>query len=216
MFIGLFPLIAMTLFVVDVISMYSRDLNNKSGYMLFMTPNSGYKIIISKLITAIAEGLLILLLYFIIILINSIYMGSLFNLNYSEAFNFINKFLSGNFQVNLGHVFVFLLTALVFIINFILSVYTAITIRKSIFSEIKFGGFLSFIIFIGINWLNSYVTGELMSMLNPLYESINQTQGMIPISQLLYVLLPLIIILIVQCAIMTFASGYLLEKKINL
>ena len=95
MFIGLFPLVIMTLYVVDVISMYSRDLNNKSGYMLFMTPNSGYKIIFSKLITAIIEGILILVVYFLIILINGMYVGLIFNVDYNEVFSFINTFLSG-------------------------------------------------------------------------------------------------------------------------
>lgn len=216
MFIGLFPLISMTLYIVDIISMYSRDLNNKSGYMLFMTPNSGYKIIVSKLITAILEGLFILLFYFIIILINGIYMGSFYNINYNEVISFINMILSGYFRFNLGHVFVFLITALVFILNFILSAYTAITIRKSIFSEIKFAGFLSFIIFIAINWFTSFTAKKLIPMLNPYFESLTQVQGNLTATQLVYVFLPLMIVLIIQCAIMTVASGYLLEKKINL
>lgn len=216
MFIGLFPLIFMTLYIVDIISMYSTDLNNKSGYMLFMTPNSGYKIIVAKLITAILEGLFILFFYFVLILINGLYVGSFFNINYNEVINFVNMILSGNFRINLGHIFVFMLTALVFILNFILSAYTAITIRKSVFSEVKFAGFLSFLIFIGINWFTSYTTGKLVPMFNPYFESYTKVQESITATQLVYVLLPFITIAIIQCAIMTIASGYLLEKKINL
>ena len=50
MFILLFPLVLSVLYLIDIIKMYSEDLNKKTGYMLFMTPNSGYKIISSKLL----------------------------------------------------------------------------------------------------------------------------------------------------------------------
>ena len=71
-FIAFFPVIAAILYIVDVIRMYSDDLNKRSGYMLFMTPNSGYKIVISKLVTSVIEGFAILLIYFIFILINGV------------------------------------------------------------------------------------------------------------------------------------------------
>lgn len=57
-------------YLVDIIKMYSDDLNKKTGYMLFMTPNSGYKIIWAKLLAAIIEGAGLVLIYFIFILIN--------------------------------------------------------------------------------------------------------------------------------------------------
>lgn len=39
--------------IVDTIRCYSIDLNQTQGYMLFLTPNSGHKIILSKIFTAI-------------------------------------------------------------------------------------------------------------------------------------------------------------------
>lgn len=47
-FLALFPIIMSVIYIGDIIKMYSDDLNKKSGYMLFMTPNSGYKIIVSS------------------------------------------------------------------------------------------------------------------------------------------------------------------------
>ncbi|MDA3847147.1 MAG: hypothetical protein PF505_11495 [Vallitaleaceae bacterium] len=38
------------LIFAEAIRSYSTDLNQKQGYMLFMTPNSGYKILGSKMI----------------------------------------------------------------------------------------------------------------------------------------------------------------------
>jgi len=217
MFLGLFPIAMILLYIVDIIKMYSDDLNKKSGYMLFMTSYSGYKIIVSKLITAILEAIAILLLYLIFILINSIYFSTTqgFDLNVNEIISAVNTILSGRLGFNLGHVFVFLLTVLVFAIGFILTAYTSITIRKSIFSETKFGGVLSFIIFIALNWASSFSSSKLMSILPPYYD-ISGDLGQISATQLIIALLPIIILSVVESILMTLGSGYLLEKRINL
>lgn len=219
-FLSVFPIVIAILYIVDVIKMYSEDLNKKSGYMLFMTPNSGYKIILSKVITAIIEGFGILLIYFIFIMLNGCYIvyETGIPINTSELISTINNILSGRIGFTLGHVFLILITALAFIINFILTVYTAITIRKSIFSEIKLGGFLSFIIFIGINWITSFTSSKFMSALSvisPYYNmDIDITQ--ITVFDLGVMLIPIIGIIVVQSIILTIISGFLLEKKINL
>lgn len=216
-FLVFFPLILSILYVSDIIRMYSDDLNKKSGYMLFMTPNSGYKIIVSKLITAVFEGLAIILLYFVFILLNGAYIiyvaGDYINLD--EVIRAINMLLSGSLGFNLGHVFVLLFAALVFIIGFIITAYTAMTIRKSIFSENKFGGLLSFIIFIGLNWIISYTSGKLFSVLSPYYDSYANLNN-VSASELVVILFPMIAVSIIQSMLLTLCSGYLLEKKINL
>jgi len=214
-FLVFFPLVLFILYVSDIIRMYSDDLNKKTGYMLFMTPNSGYKIIASKLITAVFEGLAILLLYFVFILLNGTYIFYAAGVNFDEIMRSINSALSGSLGLNLGHVFVFLLTALVFIIGFIVTVYTAITIRKSIFSEMKFGGTLSFIIFIGLNWVISFVSSKFYSVLSPNYDYYMNLSA-ISVSELAVILFPIIALSIIQIILLTVCSGYLLEKKINL
>lgn len=221
LFLGLFPMAMILLYVIDIIKMYSDDLNKKSGYMLFMTPNSGYKIIVSKVITAILESFAILLIYFIFIVINALYISAVqgfnLNININELVEAINMFLSGSLGFNLGHLFLILFTILIFAIGFILSAYTAITVRKSIFSESKFGGFFSFIIFVALNWLTSYVSGKIMSILPSDYNIIvNNFETFISAGELAVILLPVIILSIVESILMAIGSGYLLEKKINL
>ncbi len=217
LFIAIFPIAIAILYIVDIIKMYSDDLNKRSGYMLFMTPNSGYKIVVSKLLTAIIEGFAILFIYFIILLINGAYImhSTGTELNFSDIFTFVNNLMSGNFGFSIYHVFAFLFTAMIFLIAFLTTVYTAMTVRKSIFSEIKFGGALSFLIFIGINWAISQISTEIFNMLSPYYESIiNSTNP--TATQLTYVFLPINIFSIIQIVTLTLCSGYLLENKINL
>jgi len=216
-FLVLFPLVLSVLYISDVIRMFSDDLNKKTGYMLFMTPNSGYKIIVSKLVTAVLEGLAILILYFVFILLNGTYIVFTTGdyINFNEVLRAINMLLSGSLGFNLGHVFVFLFTILVFIIGFIVTAYTAITIRKSIFSEIKFGGLLSFIIFIGLNWIISFTSDKFFSVLSPYYHSYANLNN-ISANELVIILFPIIAVSILQSILLTVCSGYLLEKKINL
>lgn len=214
-FLSLFPMAISILYIVDILKMYSDDINKKSGYMLFMTPNSGYKIIVSKIITAVIEGFAILLLYFIFILINGSYIiysaGTVINFN--EIFDAINALLSGSFGFNLGHVFLFLITALLFLLSFLTTAYTAMTVRKSIFSEIKFGGALSFLIFLLISWGLSSLSAEIFNLLTPLYDSYVARPTA---TELMYIFLPINALSIVQIVILTICSGYLLEQKINL
>lgn len=217
MFLMLFPIVLSVLYLVDIIKMYSEDLNKKTGYMLFMTPNSGYKIISSKLLTAVIEGFIILLIYFIFILINGMYivisMGG--EIDYSQIIRVVDNLLSGSLGFSLGHVLVFLLAALTFLIAFITTVYTAMTIRKSVFSEIKFGGLFSFIIFLCINWGISFISGKIIA---PYYDSIDSISqsGNVTAQGLAMLLLPAIAVFILQAIALTGISGYLLEKKINL
>lgn len=218
-FIGFFPMIMSVFYIVDILRMYSEDLNKKSGYMLFMTPNSGYKIIVSKILTAIIEGFGLLLLYFIYVIINGSYIlyeaGSLIDFNLNEIITTINSVLSGNIGINLGHVFMVLITGLLFLVSFLTTAYTAMTIRKSIFSEIKFGGVLSFVIFILVNWALSAVSAEILDVLTPYYNFIDFTSR--PNAQeFAYIMLPINILSLAQIVLLTFCSGYLLEKKINL
>ncbi len=51
-FLGMAVIFLVIGIAVKILSQYSQDLNTKSGYMLFMTPNSYYKIVGSKLLTS--------------------------------------------------------------------------------------------------------------------------------------------------------------------
>lgn len=221
MMIGVFPIAMVFVYIFDVIKIYSDDINKISGYMLFMTPNSGYKIILSKIITAILEGIGILLLYFTLVVANGFYLMAKadFTVNINEIINFINRFLDGSFGFDLGHVFVMFINIFIFIIGFIMTVYTAITIRKSIFSEIKFGGFLSFVIFILLNWSTTYLSSKILPLFTPVYENmviIGRNGVSVTVEELIVILLPMAALSIIESVLMIIGSGYLLEHKINL
>jgi hypothetical protein len=207
------------LFAVDVIKMYSDDMNKKSGYMLFMTPNSGYKIIMSKLITCIIEGFAMILIYLIFAFLNGVYVmardGVQFSMNFMQLKNGIEMILDGRLGFNLGQVMVVLVVVLIYIIGFILTVFTSITIRKSIFSEIRFGGFLSFLIFIGLNWIVSDLSTKIMNSLPSFYNTSIHVSNFTTLT-LMKMLFPVALMSVAISIVLTLVSGYLLENKINL
>ncbi len=215
-FLSIVWAILSVLFLVDIILMYSRDLNSNEGYNLFMTPNSGYKILGSKVITAIIEGFIIVLFYSGLFLINmKIFFG--------DEINFTNLDLPLGFSV--AHFTVMLAFVLIMIIQFILTIFTSMTIRKSLLSNVKFGGLISFVCFIAVN----FAIGKFYQLVSMVFDATSDVNifsmefdgvgfsgSIAPVSTFVTELLPLTAITVFVIAVLSFASGYLLENRINL
>lgn len=226
LFLGFTPLALVILYLYELIRTYSDDLNKKTGYMLFMTPNSGYKIIGSKLIFIITEGAILFVSYLIFVFFNLVGIAYKATGSFSEIFygirqiiNLVNSTTVMQFGINIGDLLLIVMMILTSAIVFALIVYSAMTIRKSIFSETKFGGLLSFIIFVIIN----YIYGKLYDVVsrafqfNVITERINTNITVSYPSASMFKIFGIMIIFntIVSAALML-SSGYLIEKKINL
>lgn len=209
LFSGLLSVGLFILFSVDVIMMYSQDINKKTGYMIFMTPNSGYAIITSKVITALLEGVGMLLFFILAVTINGFVI---FGPEVLYEINFWN--IDIPYKEIISILFVFLSAFLLFAIQFLLTIYSAITIRKSVLSNVKFKGLISFGIFLLINYVVDKIYDipyEIANLSN--YEHINAIP---PAAEVLKALTPFMVTSIVIGIALTAVSGYLLEKKINL
>lgn len=211
LYLGLLSSVLFLLFSIDVIIMYSKDINNISGYMIFMTPNSGYTILGSKIITAISEGLLMLVFYNILVFANFVILGIP---GVESLSQFFNKALFMGF--NFGHILVVLFLLLVYAIQFILTIYTSITLRKSILANIKFKGLFSFLIFIAINYIIIAFYGQIGNILPDISYNITFGSEIISAGDLFIKTLPAIALITFVSIVLMWISGYLLEKKINL
>ena len=191
------------LYVVDVIQMYNKDIFKKTGYMVFMTPNSGYKVIISKIITALIEGFLLLFFYLAVLTLNNVIL-------YGD----ISDVVILNMSIPLDTFFQYLLTALItailYLVQLIMVVYAAITLGKSIFANAKYKGLICFGIFLVISYLTTNAYWLLYRTLD-----FNFVGSIAPI-QFLQICSPAMFLSAVFCIIFIAGSGYLLEKKINL
>lgn len=149
--------------IIDSIIMYSSDLYKKPGYMLFLTPNSSSKIIGSKLLVSVSEAAIFLSLVFGSQFINykiiyDKYLNSPQAQTILDALNTIFN-LQTHIKDLLFIIFIFILSWF----SLITIIYLAITLRKTILSNIKAGGLFSFIFFVVIETVVTYCHSLLVS-----------------------------------------------------
>ena len=215
--------------LIDGARMISADLNQTSGYMLFLTPNSGYRIIFSKLavsaINFFISQLIVLFIYYT---------------NYKLSVDLFLNEVSGIFLI-LINAFKELITyyipspLIVFLafLSFMLSwfstivlVYLSIILTKTLFSRIRFKGLISFLFFILLSSLQSYITNALLFLLGRGFElssyftsALEETNASATADYLSFVYQYLIFSALVPLLfgiLFTFLSGFLMEKRMDL
>lgn len=153
--------------LVDNINMYSQDLYKKQGYMFFLTPNNGYKILGSKVLIGLIELLVGALIYYGIMFLNykiviNLYLNET-SRKASELMDFFGAFFIDKMPPA-SDIFLVLLTIILGWFAFILTVYMAITLSKTLFKNIKFGGVISFVIFIVLNIIISIIQYKVLKI----------------------------------------------------
>ncbi len=143
-----------------------RDMNTKQSYMLFMTPNSCYKILGAKILEC---GLSILLTGAFFFALGVLDITLLFAKEgqLSAFWNSIQQFLS-NFSVN-GHALeinVRTMSAVAFVlltswISLVSTAYLADVISAALLNGKRYNGFISFLFFLLLSWLSSRFAGML-------------------------------------------------------
>ncbi len=159
-------MVGFVLVAVEAIFTYYRDLTEKQGYMVFMTPNSEYTILGSKLLTNILTilvwTLLILLLAFADLTILSAYYGEVETMLYV-----IRQFSMGLFGIDVSWtsaVYSMFYMVLEWI-NTVITAFLAITLAITVLRGRKWGGLISFLLFLGLNYCSNLVIRILQSLL---------------------------------------------------
>ncbi|WDV44623.1 hypothetical protein PV797_13995 [Clostridiaceae bacterium M8S5] len=194
----------MVFLLVENINTYKSDLFKKSGYMLFLTPNNGYKILGSKVIFSLVENIVGFLIYFSLGLMNYKILLS----NYTEHevlrfFSTIQQNLS-HYDISILNVFYVCLIIVFAWFNFTLSIYLAMTIYKSVLSNVKRGGLISFGLFLVINF---FIQKFYDLFFSEVFNIDFTTKSM---------LFPSLFTLGIVSVALFFSTSYLLDKKVNL
>ncbi len=135
------------LFVLfDGIRTYYRDLNSRQGYMLFLTPNSAYKIIGAKMIVSLAELLFFVLIATGLLVIDYLVLKSV----YSEFFSMITQYLK-DYIPSAGHVFVLSFSTVLQWLNIITTAVLAITLTVTLLSGSKYSWLVSIVFYLALN-----------------------------------------------------------------
>lgn len=143
---------------IEAIFTLSNDMKNKSGYMLFMTPHSVYKImagkVLSSIITIIIATACIALLALAdmtILLVRFSSIKEFTNMvrDMTEAFTGIDF----SWQSGLG----FLIMLILSWISMVAAGFVAVTISNTLLANLKAKGLISFVIFIAVGIISSYI-----------------------------------------------------------
>lgn len=180
--------------ILDAINNIRIELKKNTRNLYFSVPLSAYKMIGAKLLYSIITiGIAGFLSLSSIIL----------SLQYLVNFNFVN-FIFENMPSITDMLWFFLASGLGGL-NFLLLIYLTFAIYRAFFSQFKFGGLITFVLFVGI----SIGYNRLISFVVRMTESLSMDVLSVEFT---YYSLGMSAVL---AAIMFFVSGYLLENRAN-
>lgn len=204
----LFPIIINT-------AKYYSEYKNRSGYMMFLTPNSGSKIFGSKMLAAIIDTLGI----FILLGLFGLISYSVADANYSLAPH-ISRFWTEVHQqfpgINAGTIIaVGVIAAIVQNINTIILALFSITVSKTLLAHKSINWFIPLIMFFVISWVEQMVSTTIIAATNftSFKELISNNSTNIDLT---LVLIMAIGISIVFATAYTIISSRLITKKLDL
>lgn len=214
--------------LVTGVTTYSRELKDRSAYLIFMTPNSALKIMGSKFLYAFVNALLFAVLYAGLaatdILMLTEKAGEL-----DDMISSINELML-EYGIHLDQIaFAVLVMAaymMLSILSFMALTYLAVTLSHTLFRDKKWRGFASLVIFFGLNWLVGQLNGLLPSAMDvlvyteaPGVAAITAQYGIqttATIEDVLLAMLPQAGVSLGVILVSLFGCAWMLEKKVNL
>ena len=205
-FVGFLLMAFGILYFIDIITLFRNDLFKQEGYMLFMTPHNGYKLLGAKLIFALLEGLFIALIYAAIVYLNA-------NIMHMGPIDFSFDGITGDI-IFTGLKGLFL--GVFMIVEFALTVYISFALFKSLFNNVRFKGLITFAIFLGINFVKSSVFNMISRWINPQTFQIFEADFNSVIEVVNKAMNYGLVATVISAVILFIGTGYLLENRINL
>jgi hypothetical protein len=191
------------------ISSYSKELKNKTIYLIFMTPNSTISIILSKLIHVAITALIVALIFVGLGVWDiQLYANMLTESSFS-AFDVLDIVLQ-SYNMSLSSLIASLIgltiCSLIVFLTYVVMGYLSITLSATLLSNSKGKGFLSVVFYVVLFVINIFVIDAL-----PKIGEYPET-----IADYVYQRLPQTIFELIFMVIMVWATAYLLDKKISL
>lgn len=208
-FLVLFCTFSYFFFLVLAIMNYSREMNSKSSYLIFMTPNTPLSIISAKMLMILLVGCVSLAVYVLFFWLDIRLLVAL-NPDIVVTGDFLAEFAKGMGidLPELGFTLLAMLIAMIVTFFMIVSMaYLAITLSATFLQNFRFKGWISFALFLALAWIINFIDNHLLPDIYPNPSSWQQLWiGLAP-SCLLY---------IAAMMLATFACSVLLEKKVSL
>lgn len=187
--------------VFDHLGRLYKPLFKEEGTFLFSTPLSGYRILGGKILAIALEYIGVAVFVAIVFSIDYFVMSRyLSGIQIPDGFS-LNLILTRGIQIQI--------LLLLGYLSFLLTAFLSMVLAKSIFASTKYGGLLSFIFFIVITQVFrplSAILGELgINHVSISPEAVGFTEAWLTGT----------VFIVVTAAVLFVATGYLLDKKVN-
>jgi ABC-2 type transport system permease protein len=151
----------------EAIITYSNDLKKKCSYMLFLTPVSTYSIVGAKVVSAAIQIIMAGLIFLGVAALNvAIIIGQFSEVAMfkEDLLNMVDMFLG--VEINFSNIFSVIALNITSWISTITLAFFSITLSTTFLANRKFKGVVSFVIFVLLNILYSYVVNRLNRIMN--------------------------------------------------
>lgn len=214
MMIGFLSILAVvgffTIFILGIVN-YRNELNSKSSYLIFMTPNSSLKIILSKLLYVLIVEVVFAAAIGFMIVFDALQTTAF--LDKGNVIEYIIEFFDEFFDVNLRKMLMEIILQIIsFMIAFfsiMVMAYCAITLSSTFLYNSRWRGFVSVLLFIVICIAVTYVDNQIIQKFTREVD-IFTAKG-----RMLYLLPDTVYYLLIMVA-GTFGCAKLIDKAINL
>ena len=200
--IGLVMCAVIGIFYIGIESLlvFHRDLNTKQSYMLFMTPKTSYHVLGSKVlengISIFLAGVFFAALAAADVTIAVLYIGGL-----QEFLDLLKQVsITWNMEIHLsaGEALMVFFASLASWLMTIVTGYLAIVLSATVLAGKKFSGFVSFLLFLLLTWVCSFLIDCIPSFKTPSLE-----MWLAILASLLF------------SGIMYAVSGWIMEQKLS-
>ncbi|MBC2580814.1 hypothetical protein [Clostridium sp. DJ247] len=204
---------AMIFVLIWNIKVFSRDMYEDTGSLIFTLPQSGSSILTSKMLTALIQAAVIGIISIVFTMIN-------FHIVLNNETNFMDLFKSINPS---AYLFLFVSTIFEYA-QFILTIYFSITLSKFAIKKRKMGKFGSFVIFVII----SLGIGKIAEMIRTIFPQNFEIKIFLPMVHssfntlvdssvsFLPVNIATVIFEIILFIALFIGTSYIMEKKLDL
>ena len=174
--------------ILSVVTLH-RDMNTKQGYMLFMTPNSSYRILGAKVIECGLSLLIAGAFFFALGMLDfSLLLGRGANQQAWDILKQALRTINDRIQLDLPHVSALafnLLTSWLFVVT---TAYLSDVVSSALLNGKKWNGMVTFLLFLALNWATSKLVTLVPSAVGVIPEMLWQSAAELALAVVMYII----------------------------
>ncbi len=203
---------------------YSRELKDRTGYLVFMTPTRPISVVLSKLLCTLLAGVALTAILSLAAVLDYAYLARRLGLteNLVDQFNRFVRFTIGDMSFNLqGTLRVVAFTGLSVLIEVMLAMctaYLAITVSATVLQNRKgfLRGLVSLVLFFLLSWGSTWLSGKAVELVPGAFGTGIDNPASMDMQTFSYMLGVSLCLHLALGAVFAVLSASLLKRKVSL